>query len=304
MKRIQAGLIFILLFFNLFFTYGQIEITLRKSFADSLKNKVSFSAEYLVKFSHARPNPPGKDGDLHIAGWASGIGLPVVAEIMNAKFQPGAVDLIHHCQDSGIPLKIEGAWRFWCEHAASSEIQEQGGDHPDITNSNPPHVFEFHPVLRVDDIDLTASLVPITGYKYKDADDAFNRYSNAKCRIEDLGSRIRITTNGVGYNYAEFWIELLDVPEKVDDGSFVPCMVMNRGKGMIYSRMRMVFPLGSEAERKLASMKKGAQMHVLGIPRISLVDVMDRVAQSRTEPSVLTWNLPVEMIIVADLSGK
>ncbi len=34
-----------------------------------------------------KPNPPSKDGDLHVAGRTEEVGLPIVAEIMNAKFQ-------------------------------------------------------------------------------------------------------------------------------------------------------------------------------------------------------------------------
>jgi hypothetical protein len=48
-----------------------------------------------VDKAHKQLNPASKDGDLHVAGRAPETGLPAVAELMNAKTDPGAVDLIH-----------------------------------------------------------------------------------------------------------------------------------------------------------------------------------------------------------------
>ena len=42
-------------------------------------------------------------------------------------------------------------------------------------------------------------------------------------------------------------------------------------------------------------------MHVLGIPRINLALVSWRAAQAKTRPEALQWNLPFEIVAIAEL---
>jgi hypothetical protein len=281
-------------------SFSQIEIILRKSFIDSLKNKVTINSNYLVIHSHERPNSPSKDGDLHIAGIASKVGLPVVAEIMNAKYEDNAVNLVHANEGISNPIVLNGVWRIWCEHAGTEDSQDQGEGFPPIINSNPDHVFEIHPVTQIENYNLIKSLKPISGYKYKDANTAFFRYSGTRCKLTDLGNKVKIETNGVGYNYVEFWIEIIDdQPKVVDDGRFVFCKVLDKEGEIIAQKLRMVFPKDSEAEKKVKGMRKGDVLHVIGIPRIDLALISYRIGHAGENPGILDWNLPVEMIIVA-----
>ena len=280
-------------------TSAQIQIILRESFIDSVKHRVTIDQEFDVVKAHSSPNSPSKDGDMHVAGWGSTIGLPVVAEIMNARDERPAVDVIHANEGRSTPVPMSGAWRIWCEHSGE-QTQRQGGNHPAITNTNPDHVFEIHPVTRLNGIDLMGSLKPINGYRYKDAADAFSKYSNVRCKLEDQGDHIQIGTAGVGYNYVDFMIEIADDEQKVvEDGRFVFCKVMDLQGELLVQKMRMAFPGGSAAEREAATLQRGARMHVLGIPRVSLALVDYRLENSATNPAMLEWNLPVEMIIVA-----
>jgi hypothetical protein len=283
-------------------SFGQIEITLRRSFIDSLKNKVGMTVDYRIVMAHKKPNPPDKDGDLHIAGTGKHIGLPMVAEIMNAKYYPSALQIVHGYEGGENSIALKGAWRIWCEHAAKGEHQVQGAVFPEIINSNPVHIFEIHPVTKIGIIDLTKSLRPIEGFSYKDANLAFAKYSNTRCSIEPLNKLVKISTWGVGYNYAEFWISILDTKQHiVEDGRFIYCKVLNKDHRIICERMRMAFPKNSDAENKVSVMKSGDTMHVVGIPRISLAEIAERVAYSSTNPGMLDLNLPVEMIVVAVL---
>jgi hypothetical protein len=301
MKHIN-GFIFILLLLSFSGTsFSQIDILLRKSFIDSLKNRVTIDADYYVVKMHKHPNPPSKDGDMHIAGYSNNVGLPVVSEIMNAKFEDEAVDTLRSYEGKDNTVYIKGAWRIWCEHSGSDR-QDQGAGFPPIVNSNPDHVFEIHPVTMVGNLNIINSLKAIEGYTYKTADDAFKKYSRTVCRLEDKGDKVFIETKGVGYNYADFRIEILDTSQFVtDDGRFVFCKVENDEGNRIYSKMRMVFPLGSGAEIKVKDLGKGDTMHVLGIPRIDLALVSYRIKNAADKPYMLEWNLPVEMIVVADL---
>lgn len=70
---------------------AQIQITLNNTFIEKYKNRVTTDADFTVDKAHKNVNPPKKDGDIHVAGRAPQIGLPTVAELMNAKFHEPSV---------------------------------------------------------------------------------------------------------------------------------------------------------------------------------------------------------------------
>ena len=162
---------------------AEIEIVLKKSLIETYKDKVTINTSFIIEKSHDRPNPPKKDGDLHIAGRSNDIQLPIVAEIMNAKFFKKAVDMVKKIRGKDTKIQLAGAWRLWCEHGGD-DLQEQGMAFT-IENSNPPHVFQIHPVIKIGNINLLDSLVPIDGFEYKDAERAFTRYENIRCHLSE-----------------------------------------------------------------------------------------------------------------------
>jgi hypothetical protein len=85
---------------------SQIIITLNNSFIEQFKNRATITATFTVDKAHAHPNPPAKDGDMHIAGRAPEIELPTVAEIMNAAMESSAVNLIHSVEGTGKTVQI------------------------------------------------------------------------------------------------------------------------------------------------------------------------------------------------------
>src|SRR5437870_10578215 len=105
--------------------YAEIAITLQNEFINHYKGRVTIDTDYFVDKAHAHPNPAAKDGDLHIAGRADAVKLPIVAEIMNAGSDRDAVDKIHSVEGSGQSIPLVGAWRLWCEHGGNSQ-QIQG----------------------------------------------------------------------------------------------------------------------------------------------------------------------------------
>jgi hypothetical protein len=303
---------FTVFFFWLFSVCGQITITLRKSFIDSFKQKVTIDANYEVYFAHKHANTAANDADLHFAGYDKKIGLPMVAEIMNAKDQDGAVDLIHEKEGKGQPqekLKIKGVWRLWCEHPGDIEEFKQGKKF-EIEGTNPPHVFEIHPVIMVGSIDVLNSMHRIDGFEYKDAEDAFSRYSNLRSKITRKGKWVSIETNGIGYNYVDFWIKLAQTQKQiVDDGLFVFCTVYKSNfnpneedqDDLISHKIRIVFVKDSDVFNKVKTMKKGEFLHVVGIPRVDLSQIASRVEHSTTKPEALNWNLPFEMVALGEI---
>jgi hypothetical protein len=278
---------------------AQIEITLKNSFIEKFKNRVTVDTTFTVDKAHARPNPPKKDADLHIAGRAPEIGLPIVAEIMNAKDEDAAVVRIHSVEGRNTAVKMSGAWRLWCEHGGESQ-QIQGAALTPFTTTNPDHVFEIHPITSIDGKSITGSLKPIKGFTTKDAETAFMSYENKRSQIVSNGAAktTTIVTSMGGFNYVEFKIEITDDPFTVSDGTLVFAKVMDLDEEVLVQKRRMVFVKGSEPEKALLKLHKGDIMHVLGVPRINLALVSFRRTNAKTKPGILTWNLPYEMLIV------
>ncbi len=309
----KPKLILLALLFGFFYSNSQITMTLRKSFIDSFKNKLTITANYEVYFAHKSPNPGSKDGDLHFAGFDKKIGLPIVAEIMNAREFDEAVQKVHDFEGKGKPqnkVPLSGVWRLWCEHPGDIEAFKQGKMNIEIENTNPAHVFEIHPVTKIDAIDLSASLHKINGYTYKDAEDAFSRYSNLRCKIKQTAKTITIETNGIGYNYVDFWLKFNSSDNLVvSDGLFAFCTIYNsdfdpvdEDQGdLIAHKLRVAFVKGSSLYDKAKTAKKGDFLHVVGIPRINLTLISWRAVHANTQPEVLTWNLPFEIVAVGEL---
>ena len=102
-----------------------------------------------------------------------------------------------------------------------------------------------------------------------------------------------------GFNYVDFRIRLNEDPHSVEDGRMVMATVLNTDGDELVHNRRMVFASGTAPDKKIQTLKKGAELHVLGIPRIDLALVSFRARRGAEDPSVLTWSLPYEMVVVA-----
>lgn len=298
-KKFNTLVLFLFVFVS--FSQAEIQIYLKKSFIESYKMRATINVDdFIIDKAHERPNPPSKDGDLHIAGRSKTIGFPVVAEIMNAKYFQNAVKLVHTWENTNTSVKVSGIWRIWCEHAGD-DIQEQGKNINKITTTNPNHVFEIHPVVGLGDLNLGDSLVPIDGFTYKICQDAFLRFENTPCRIIPNGDSILIETRGVGYNYVEFKVQLRDDEEIVEseDGYFIICKILDLDDEIVSQKTRVVFAKNTEPAKSLDTFKKQKSLHVVGITRMNLSLVSWRLEESKNNPRVLDWNLPLEMVVVA-----
>ena len=123
---------------------AQIEITLKKSFIEKFKNRVTINAAFTIDKAHKTFNPPSKDGDMHIAGRSPAIGLATVAELMNAKSESASVALIKGVEGTGQTVNMTGVWRLWCEHSGG-DPQIQGKLLNPFNTTNPDNVFEVRP---------------------------------------------------------------------------------------------------------------------------------------------------------------
>jgi hypothetical protein len=282
-----------------------ITITLKKEFIETYRNRVTIDVDMTVD-AVGKIHSAKKDGEVHFAGRSEKVGLPIVAELMNAKFQPFAMKAIRKAEGEA-PIKIKGAWRFWCEHADGSN-QKQGMKLPDpFPNSNPAHVFEIHPVTHVGDMDVSDSVGPIEGFSYKKPEQAFTHYENVACKITDNGDTVTIRTNMAGYNIPEFILESIDDEvggiefkdkDGKSDGRFMFASVRDTDGELLVRKVRMAFIKGTEAEKAAKVLPKGGRLHVVGIPRISLTLVKFRIDNADDPREPLTWTLPYEIIVV------
>jgi len=278
---------------------AEIQITLQNAFVEKYKDRATIDAAFTVDKAHARPNPPASDGDLHAAGRAPEIGLAAVAEVMNAVLEIDAVDLIHQAERGGQPLQVHGVWRLWCEHGGDDE-QVQGQPLQPFKTTNPPHVFEIHPLLRIGDLDLASSFQPIAGFTYKDATQAFQSYERLPSHIATGDGTVTITTRMAGYNYVDFVIRLNEEPTHLlADGLGVKAAILDTAGDLLVHERRMVAAAGTAPYARLKAMHKGEALHVLGLPRIDLSLLSWRVANNGRVAGVLDWSLPYEMVLVA-----
>ena len=282
-------------------------LVLSSDFVKRSKNRatisVNFELDEHLKSPHRVLNS-GDDGDVHMAGRAPEVRLPMVVEIMNAglKDQASSVTLMDNTA-AGKSIAITGAWRIWFEHP-SQDDQVQGQEVDVPANSNPDHVFEIHPVTVFGDDDIAdSSLVPIVGpkdnhaYEAYSANKAFAVYENLQATIKVTDTAVSITSNKVGYNYTEFLLEPAGQSKRGDVGIFVLANVYDLSDEetpVTSEPRRMVFIEHSEPAKALQNLGRGQRMHVLGIPRVNLAEVA-AVSSGKT----VTTSLPYEMIIVA-----
>src|SRR5205823_2526156 len=135
----------------------------------------------------------------------------------------------------------------WCEHA-NGVNQKQGEPLEPWEDSNPPHVFEIHPVTHVGGTAILDSIGPPNNFKFKKPDVAFTHYENVNCKIADNGNSVTIRTNMAGYNIPEFILECNDDKLgglEVEDGRFLFATVRDLDGELLVQKVRMAFIKGT-----------------------------------------------------------
>jgi len=278
-------------------------LEINRSFLDKYKNRLTISVPYIVDAAHKNPNPPAKDGDMHIAGRSPGIGLATVAEIQNAKDAGAAIQRVKSVEGTPNQIQVTGVWRIWPEHGGDNDHIQKAGPGTRYTKTgptNPPHVFEIHPILKIENEDLHSTLEPIKDFDPKNASDAFPRYERASFEIAKKGKRVVMHMRMVGFNYVDFIMRLKQRFDRVDDGEFVSASIYSTDKDeelLVHDR-RIGFVAGTAADAKQRGMQVGDCMRVLGLPRVDLTLVGWRLDNAKKRPDALKWSMPYEMIAV------
>jgi hypothetical protein len=283
---------------NGMFSSQEIEIEINKSFIEKYKDRVGITATFTV--DKARQNPIARifDGDFHMAGRAPEVALPVVAEIANGASAKKAIDLVHGAEGTGRPLKISGVWRIWPEHGGGAK-QDQGEPLVPMTSDNPSHVFEIHPVTRINDVGVLDTFRPVEGFMPGDARATFEIYEKVECSLTFKPKTVSIVSEKGLRNDVEFLMEIADDRQiEVTGGRFVIASTRDLKGNLLVERLRMVFAKDTPPERAVRLLKRGARLHVYGIPRVDFAEISRRVRSSHNEPDHVPKRLPYEIIIL------
>ena len=277
-------------------------VTLKRAFIDKYKNRATIDASFIVDHAHPHPNPPQKDGDMHVAGRAQkDVGLPMVAEVMNAaqKAQGIAVTDIHTDENGKTVVPISGVWRFWFEHPSTAP-QIQFATVPPAQNTNPDHCFEIHPITKFDGKDVLNSFQFVPGFDAHAAKASFDSYEKLTVSLKWTSSAVTITSPKAGFNYVDFFIEFVGTPQPLDDGGMVALanVLEEEGGEPLVENIRMIFVGGTPPAAQLKNQPPAENdvWHVLGIPRVSLEAISTFISQGGS--SATKRKLPYEMIIV------
>jgi hypothetical protein len=282
---------------NAEFASKKIEIEINKSFIERYKDRVSIATTFTVDKAVQNASAQIFDGDFHMSGRAPEIGLPAVAEIANGAAAKKATDLVHGAVGTSKPLKIAGVWRIWPEHGGS-EKQEQGTPLAPMESTNPSHVFEIHPVTRINNVEVLDTFRPAEGYMPQGARNTFDIFEKVECTLTVKPRTVSIVTRKGIYNDVEFIMEIADGRQiEVPGGRFVIASARDMKGNMLVERLRMVFAKGTPPERAVRLLKRGGRLHVFGLPRIDFAEVSRRVRNFRTNPALLVKPLPYEIII-------
>jgi hypothetical protein len=311
-KRFTAGLLLVVLVWSPVVWAADQTLSLKKDFINQVMDRATVDTD--LRIDEQSPlhsiSEKGNDGDIHMAGRDNVIKLPLVAELLNARFEPDVTKLLKKISDGevGSSVNVTGIWRIWFEHPGPGQVQGQTVPAP--SGSNPDHVFELHPLTRFGSFDCLDSFVNITNpkasvnkvYKAYSATRAFGEYEKLEAAIKATSKRVLLATSQIGFNYTEFVIELAGKPKDMGDSLMVLARIYDSAdpeEPVVETLHRMVFVKGSPPAAELQGLEKGDTLHVLGIPRVNLKEVMAVANKNGANETVVP--LPYEMIIVAVL---
>lgn len=278
--------------------FAQTEVVLSKSLVGELSSRATLVSH--MKVLKITPQYGMQDdGDIHIYGQDTSIGLNTVAEVINAgmEAQKPAVKLFRAAGKQHAVLRVEGVWRIWCEHGKKG-IHKEGvlKDPQDLD-----HVFELHPVMHAGNIDLTGSFIMNNEVNsYTEAGKAFRHYNKLKCKLRSSGDSIHIVLTKSLFNYAKFKISVpLKTEEKADHITWYSEVYDSTGTKLPGDSVRMISVKGTRSYTELLSASPEKIITVIAEPRLNLELILSLLKDS-VQPSVFhEAKLPYEMVIVA-----
>ena len=279
---------------------GPNHVTVRfsRAFLEANRERITLQTEFTVDVAARMINPAVFDGDIHIAGRSPDIGLRMVAEIMNAKTAPAAVAMVRRAQATRRPIRLVAVPRYWPEHAIGVP-HRQGEPMPRLANANPDHLFELHPVIEVEGLDLRYTLHPVEGYRPFHAATAFDHLDHADVQFRIQGDSVLVRTSAGLWNDVHFVLELTDRPARVlEDGAYLTGRARDLAGNVLRDSVRVVLVGGSPPDRAIRGMPPRTWIHVWGQPRVSLDGLVSLIEAAAADTTSHTAAMPYEVVIV------
>lgn len=290
-------------------------LVLKRAWVNKYANRSTIVGQmYIDHALHSAKTPssskPANDGDIHAAGRSPQVGLPMVAEVMNAADNKAtAVALVDAQEGTNKLVDVTGVWRLWFEHPPSGQTQTQNFAKLTVPgNTNPDHCFEIHPIVNFNHQALNATFHSIKGYAPKDAKDAFSHYEKLKLALRANQDSITLSSNMIGYNYVRFKMRLRSSvqPLKANDDTSsdglqatMDVYEVNADEGDPYlaTGVRAIFVNDTPPANAVKNLEAGDELVVLGIPRLDLNKVLAYVNAGGNIAN--NRKLPYEMVVVA-----
>lgn len=273
---------FAVLFLSAQPSLAEENLDINQIFIEKYKIRLTIDVHCFVDATHKHPNPAKKDSDMYVAGRAPEIDRATVAEIQNAKSARHAVSLDKNAEGSGNAVSLSGVWRIWPEHAGDkSHIQQTGAGSPYYEGfgpTNPPHVFEIYPVLKIGDNDLSVTLRPIERFAHKNTEHGFAEHERGAFEVTPSDYRMQMRMRMIEYNYVKSLMRLRKHFHLEQDGEFLSKDIYSpdEAEPLVHGR-RIGFVAGTAPDEKQKSLKVDECMRVPGIPRVDLALVSWRV---------------------------
>lgn len=303
----------------------QLTLTLDNDFVRAHHDRVTTDVLFTVVAVRPKANPPDKDGESHISGTAVAaatrrpLGFATVAEIMRgAQYEGrgGLLDFLAAEGRAGREVRLRGVWRLWRESGGGGHFEQGKFPAPArwANRTNPPHVFEIHPVTHVERAGRNVSLLADFRFQrgfaalndVQRTRDAFVYFERMRCRVEPGERATRVAGDTTRFNFVGFVARLKGRVETTPsgDGAFVRADIFDQnGRGAagdepLARDVRLVFTAGTPPEAELRRGGDG-QMPLAGFARIGLTPINDAIAARRA----FEGKCPYEIVVTSFAGG-
>lgn len=299
----------------------EFTLVIDNDFVRAHHNRVTTDVRFTPVGAQTNAHSPANDGEVHISGTAvmadtgRALGFATVAEIMLAAQYEGRGGHLQFIADearAGRPIRMRGVWRLWGEHGDS--FFNQGTFPASATwnpQSNPPHIFEIHPVTQIvrggRQVSFLGDFRFLLGFNdlnnVRRTRGAFGLFERMRCRIVPGARTTTITGSRQQFNFVQFVAELRGRPEVAagGDGVFMRADILDQtGRGAsgaepLAGDVRLVFTAGTAPTAELQRIRGDGRMRLVGFARISLTPVNDAITSGRA----FEGKFPYEIVVTS-----
>lgn len=284
------------------------ELQLRESLLRQQASRVTAEVRAEVSQLGKQAHPLDEDCDQHVPLRSEQIKVPLLAEIKNACSRPPgeprnfwAGELARRVGQQ--PVATMGIFRVWLEHPpGNGAVQSEAKRVPAYKNSNPDHMVELHPLLKIGDVDFHEHIGRI-----ESEDEAFEGYGFEKLRL--LASRtleigrtringtqyVRLISPKMGFNHWTLTATIRSRPELLADGARLRLDVIDEtGRRPPLRGHTAVTAVGTAVHERMLDSQPGDTIQLLALGRIAIPPVLAALDTGAT-----AIRMPIEFALLS-----